>query len=120
MRLCIHRGTKEIGGNCIEVESSGKHILLDLGMPLTAADPDQIALPDVAGLKEGNNPDFLGIVISHPHQDHYGLLPWVHSDTQIFIGREAHLMLEAAVTTERTVLPFGEQVVGDLTDRLNC
>ena len=24
MRVCIHRGTKEIGGTCIEVEASGK------------------------------------------------------------------------------------------------
>ena len=96
MRVCIHRGTKEIGGNCIELESTGRHILLDLGMPLTAANPDELELPDIRGLKEGNNPDFLGIVISYPHQDHYGLLPKVHAETRIFIGREAHAILEAA------------------------
>ncbi len=96
MRVCIHRGTKEIGGNCIELECAGRHILLDLGMPLTAANPDEVELPDIRGLKEGNNPDFLGIVISHPHQDHYGLLPRVHADTRIFIGKEAHAILEAA------------------------
>ena len=27
MRLCVHRGTSEIGGNCIEIEASGKSIL---------------------------------------------------------------------------------------------
>ncbi len=35
MRLCIHRGAAEIGGNCIEVKASGQSILLDLGAPLT-------------------------------------------------------------------------------------
>ena len=53
MRVCIHRGTKEIGGNCIELESAGRHILLDLGMPLTTAKPDEVELPDIRGLKEG-------------------------------------------------------------------
>ncbi len=27
MRLCVHRGTSEIEGNCIEIEASGKSIL---------------------------------------------------------------------------------------------
>ncbi len=35
MRLRIHRGAAEIGGNCVEIEASGKSILLDLGAPLT-------------------------------------------------------------------------------------
>lgn len=34
VRICVHMGTSEIGGNCIEVEAAGKSILLDLGMPL--------------------------------------------------------------------------------------
>ena len=38
MRIRIHRGTKEIGGTCIEVESKGKRIALDVGLPLDAPD----------------------------------------------------------------------------------
>jgi Cft2 family RNA processing exonuclease len=34
MRACIHRGTKEIGGTCVELESQGKRIVLDVGLPL--------------------------------------------------------------------------------------
>ena len=30
MRIRIHRGTAEIGGNCIEVEAQGKSIPFDL------------------------------------------------------------------------------------------
>jgi predicted metal-dependent RNase len=35
MKVKIHRGSKEIGGSCIEVEAAGSRILLDLGLPWT-------------------------------------------------------------------------------------
>ncbi len=34
MKLTIHRGTKEIGGTCIEVHSGNSKILIDFGLPL--------------------------------------------------------------------------------------
>lgn len=42
MRVRIHRGTKEIGGTCVELESQGKRIVLDVGLPLDVADPDML------------------------------------------------------------------------------
>ena len=41
MRLRIHRGTKEIGGTCIEIEAQEKRIALDVGLPLDAPDEGQ-------------------------------------------------------------------------------
>ena len=41
MRLRIHRGTKEIGGTCIQVEAGGKRLVLDVGLPLDAPDEAQ-------------------------------------------------------------------------------
>ena len=38
MRIRIHRGTKEIGSTCIEMEAQGKRIALDVGLPLDAPD----------------------------------------------------------------------------------
>lgn len=103
MRLCVHRGTSEIGGNCIEIESSGKSILLDLGMPLMGElSPDE-AMPPVQGIKDGTNPDLLGIVISHPHADHYGLAFAAHSSIPVYIGAEAHNLLRSALA----FTPFG-------------
>lgn len=96
MRVRIHRGTKEIGGNCIELESQGQRLVLDLGMPLSVADPNKVALPEIPGLANGESPDFLGVLISHPHQDHFGLLSKAHPSTPVFIGREAHALLKAA------------------------
>ena len=40
MQACIHRGTKEIGGSCVEVISSGKRLIIDLGLPLRSTTPD--------------------------------------------------------------------------------
>jgi len=39
MILTIHRGTKQIGGFCVELSADiGERILLDVGMPLTQKD----------------------------------------------------------------------------------
>ena len=55
MRLRIHRGTKEIGGTCIEVEAKGMRLVLDVGLPLDA--PDDVGararlLPKISGFRE--------------------------------------------------------------------
>lgn len=54
MHLCIHRGTKQIGGTCVELVSGGKRILLDLGLPLDAESNDPSYLPGVPGLQVGD------------------------------------------------------------------
>ena len=38
MYFKIHRGTKEIGGSCVEVWTENTRILLDFGMPLIEKD----------------------------------------------------------------------------------
>ena len=38
MKFKIHRGTKEIGGSCVEVWTGNTRILLDFGMPLVEKD----------------------------------------------------------------------------------
>jgi ribonuclease J len=96
MRLRIHRGTAEIGGNCIEVEAQGKSILLDLGMPLSGNLPPSEVLPPVPGLLDGTNPSLIGIVISHPHSDHYGLVCHAHPSIPVYIGMEAEKLLRAS------------------------
>jgi ribonuclease J len=95
MRVLIHRGSHEIGGNCVEVESGGARIILDLGRPLDAGPDEQVPLPPISGL-DGNDPSLLGIVISHPHQDHYGLASGISGKVPIFIGEAASNILRQA------------------------
>ena len=96
MKVRIHRGAAEIGGTCIEVEAgSGHRILLDLGRPLNAGFDADVALPVVSGLGEPD-PSLLGLVISHPHLDHYGLAIRLDGGVPVYMGEEAHRLLQAA------------------------
>ena len=96
MRLRIHRGTKEIGGTCIEIEAQGKRIALDVGLPLDAPDEGQEELlPEVPGFREPDD-SLLGVVISHPHQDHYGLARHIRPEVPIWIGKAANDIMTAA------------------------
>ena len=95
MKICIHRGAKQIGGTCVELECQGKRLVLDIGLPLDAEDPDQIEMPDVPGLG-AEDPSMLGIIISHPHQDHYGLASRVPKATAFLMGAATERILAAA------------------------
>ena len=56
MQVCIHRGTQQIGGTCIELASGGQRILLDLGRPLDLDEADaERALPVIPGLRTGGD-----------------------------------------------------------------
>src|SRR5713226_835019 len=96
MRIRIHRGAHEIGGNCVEIQSGDYSILLDLGLPLTADAADPSLLPDTPGLVDGSNPNLLGIVLSHTHGDHHGLTGLVHSTVPVFMGAQAQIVLLAS------------------------
>lgn len=76
MRICIRRGAKQIGGTCIEIKSQGKRIVLDIGQPLDCQDPELADMPAVQGFKAADS-SLLGIVVSHPHIDHYPLITGV-------------------------------------------
>ena len=96
MRVRIHRGTKEIGGTCIEIEAAGKRIALDVGLPLDAPDEGhERLLPAVSGFRDADD-SLLGVLISHPHQDHYGLARYLRPEVPVYIGEAAHRILEAA------------------------
>jgi ribonuclease J len=97
MQVCIHRGSKEIGGSCIEVVSDcGKRIVLDLGLPLDAESNDKKYLPNIPGL-DGSDDSLLAVLISHPHLDHFGLLGHISGNIPVIMGRDArNILIKAA------------------------
>lgn len=95
MKITIHRGSKEIGGNCVELESQGKRLLIDIGLPLDANENYSKYLPKIPGL-DGKDESLLGILISHPHQDHCGLLAEVAPNIKTGMGEAARRILTAA------------------------
>lgn len=114
MHFCIHRGSKEIGGSCVEVEANGARLLLDLGLPLDADEPNQSLLPKVSGLA-GPDPSFLGIILSHGHRDHWGLIPLGHDQVPLFMGAATERIMRAAAP----FVPggFAPQASGYLEDK---
>lgn len=101
MILTIHRGSKQIGGSCVELRAAnGERILLDAGMPLTRPDGGdwprgtmsrpsrelraEGVLPDIDGLYAGAAPRFSALVLSHAHLDHHGLAHHVHPDIPVY------------------------------------
>ena len=95
MKACIRRGSKQIGGSCIELEQDGKRLLVDLGLPLDAPANTADVIPGGLVL-DGTDENLLGILISHPHLDHYGLLAHVDKSIPIGLGASARCVLAAA------------------------
>ncbi len=95
MRVCIHRGSNQIGGNCVELESLGQRLLVDLGLPLDAEENSPEYLPNVNGL-DGKDSSLLGVLISHAHLDHFGLLAHISQTIPVGMGPAARKIIEAA------------------------
>ncbi|MCH8235934.1 MAG: N-acetylmuramoyl-L-alanine amidase [Chloroflexi bacterium] len=115
MKLTIHRGTHEIGGSCVEVRSGldEARIVIDLGMPLVQADrspfewrryeqmpvEDLLAervLPPVSGLYAHEEPTVRAVLISHAHQDHYGLLRFIHPEIPVYCSAGTRALIEVS------------------------
>ncbi len=107
----IHRGTKEIGGSCVEVWTESTRILLDFGMPLVEKDgkefdfgkyktskPTELVekgvLPNIEGLYDSSKNLIDGVIISHPHQDHYGLANFINDNVKYYLGEASHKIIE--------------------------
>ncbi len=104
MNARIHRGAAQVGGNCVELESSGQRLLLDLGMPLDVEE-GEIPLPEVAGLR-AEDPSLLGVLVSHLHGDHCGLVPFARPGLPLGMGATAaRILREAEFFTSRPPLP---------------
>lgn len=114
-RARIHRGAQQIGGSCTELEAGGQRILLDLGLPLDAADVSDALLPDVEGLR-GDHPGLNAIVISHGHGDHWGLLPVCRPGIPVIVGAAtARILSAAAPFVPNSFVPSVSQHLSDRT-----
>lgn len=91
IRLTIHRAAHEIGGNCIELATDdGARILLDAGRPLDA--PDGVydgLLPQTLNLTNPIN----GLLLSHSHQDHYGVLNEIPAHWPVYCGSASEKLI---------------------------
>lgn len=113
MKLTIHRGAKEIGGSCVEIATGTTRLVIDLGLPLVNADREPFdskaalakpletlrnekIVPPVSGLFDDDHPAPDGILLSHAHLDHAGLLHLSRVTVPIFTTRGTSKMMLAA------------------------
>lgn len=70
LTITVHRGTRQIGGSCIEIAAAnGERLILDAGRPLDAPRGAGGLLPATLDLTRPAH-----VIISHPHMDHWGLI----------------------------------------------
>lgn len=79
MQITIHRGTQQIGGSVIEIQSGHTRILLDAGLPLETRFDD-------AEVPSTLNPVGLSaILLTHAHPDHYGLIEQIAQGAPVYL-----------------------------------
>ena len=118
MKFKIHRGTKEIGGSCVELSKGKSRIILDLGMPIVKPGGQEGEefnfqdhkdtpgyklvevgiLPDISGLYSWDTDNSLadGVLISHAHKDHYGFVQYIHPEVQIYASEGTAALLKVS------------------------
>lgn len=105
MKLIIHRGAHEVGGSCVEISSGGSKILVDFGLPLDfdfTTDKIESFLPDTVSkiLNQGEE-SIDGVLLSHPHLDHYGLASQLPKSVPVYCGKAAWDLMNATAQFTR-------------------
>jgi ribonuclease J len=133
----VHRGSNEIGGNCVEVATAKSRLILDVGLPLSEmmgnrapkrGKPDRddlirrgVILP-IPGLFSPG-PKIDGILLSHAHADHFGLIEQTLPEIPVYLTRGASKMLMSGSLfagqnglprdRQKALLPGKPQRIGD-------
>lgn len=111
MQFKIHRGTKEIGGSCVEIWTKKTRILVDFGLPLVDKDGTDFdfrkykdlsaqelvnegILPNISGLYGNSKSSIEAVIISHAHQDHFGLINYINKNVKFYLGEATNKIIE--------------------------
>lgn len=98
--LLVHRGTRQIGGNCVELRADGHRLLIDAGLPLekdaSLRDPAPMT-PKTLSWSERCD----GLIISHPHIDHFGLVSLADANCPLWCGTDTEKLIMLTIESQR-------------------
>jgi len=141
MTLTIHRGTHEIGGSCIELNTATTRLFLDFGLPLVDRNgaklksnkeikplthPEMVASGMAPSIPYFISPDRKpsALLLSHSHLDHYGLSPWLPETMPVYSSNGTKKLLAVARQFGQTnynpqlitvIAPWKHQKIGNFT-----
>ena len=85
MKLCIHRGTHQIGGIAAEIATETTRILIDMGDELSL-DPGFVSAPlHIPGVTDANG-RCDAVLFTHYHGDHTGQMLRIRPDIPLYAG----------------------------------
>lgn len=85
MKLCIHRGTHQIGGIAAEISTASTRILIDMGDELSL-DPNFVSAPlNIPGVTDGNG-HCDAVLLTHYHGDHTGQMLRIRPEIPLYAG----------------------------------
>lgn len=142
MILTVFRGTREIGGSCVQVRTNSTRVVLDFGLPLLTPEGNPFdtqaavrkttrvlweegTIPHVPGLvwRDGPSPD--AILLTHAHLDHSGLIHRSRPEIPVYTTTgTSKMMLAGAVfggqarlprKRQRPITPGHAFAIGDIT-----
>ena len=133
--LTFYGGVNEIGGNKFLLEDGESRIFLDFGRNFAREkryfdEPwlrpmkeenliDLGILPNLPGLyrkDEEQEPSADGVLISHPHTDHYDSLRWLHIEIPAFMAPAAETLVLAREFAGRPA-PSKDYAIGSFTKK---
>lgn len=97
MKVQILKGTDEIGGSCIKLQTNNTTILLDYGTPLKE-NSKQVKFPKGVD----------AVLISHPHQDHFGEIKNIDKNIPIFCGKATKEIIKTTAIFTGKELPAND------------
>jgi len=108
MKLIVHRGAHEVGGSCIEVSSGNTKILVDFGLPLNfdSDEPIESSLPSSFTESGKHNDPIDGLLLSHPHLDHYGLAGLLPTTIPVYCGEASWDLMDATSRFSQNKVPL--------------
>ena len=128
MKICIHRGTHQIGGIAAEISTDTTRILIDMGDELSL-DPNFRSAPlDIAGVTDANG-SCDAVFFTHYHGDHIGQMTRIRDDIPLYAGALAkdimylsakhayhkNTALEDRMDTIQTFMGGEKLQIGDIT-----